>query len=209
MLSPSRFVEKQMAKRRENRVFQVLVSRAPNGLRLPHLKRLIPDLTEEAILQALAGLMKKGQVVPLESKNAFIPGRVISVYALSKPTQFPMKDTITIGGVEFPRSFHGDVVGAEDLNALIEAIAEYDATIETRITDLAAALTRRYWVNIATIFALFVAVFALILRTAEPLPVLPETTPLALLFMKAAELIPLAVVLFGFVVVLWLVLRMI
>ena len=207
MLSPSRFVAETLAKRRENRVFQVLATRAPNGLRLPHLMRLIPELNEETILQALEGLIKRGQVVLRESKNKLIPDRVIRVYSLEDATQFPMNETITIGGVEFPRSFHGDLVGAEDLNAFIEAIAEYDANIERRITDLAAAMTRRYWVNIATIFALFVAVFALIIRASEPLALDASTTPISLLYLKAAELAPLAIVLLAFVVTLWLLLR--
>jgi hypothetical protein len=207
MFSPAQLVARHLESQREQRVFDAIVSRAPNSLRLNVLKRLLPDISEERILEALNTLRERDVVVLREHPNTFIPGRVIRSYGLADPTKYPMKESISIGGVEFPRAFHGDMAGAEDLNSFVEAIAQYDATIEKRIGELAASMTRRYWINIATIFALFVAVFALILRASEPLRIDATITPVELLYLKAAELLPLALVLFLFILVLWLLLR--
>lgn len=207
MQTPSEFVAAQRANVRTQKVFEVLVDHAPNGMRLPHLKRRLPTIPEEQILEALNALAQKGRVAIQEAPNQRVPGRTITSYSLTNSIAYPMRETITIGGVEFPRAFNGDLTGAEDLNALSEAIAEYDAKIESRITDLAASMTRRYWANIATLFALFVGVFALILRATDPVVIDVSADPWRVAYFHAAKLVPLAVVLFGFVFATWISLR--
>lgn len=207
MPTPTELIAQHRARVRAQQVFQALVSRAPNGMRLPHIRRLLPSMSEEQILEALDSLVQQQRVEVRNNPNQFVPGRVITSYALADPTSYPMRETIMIGGVEFPRAFHGDMAGAEDLNAFTEAIAEYDAKIEGRIADLAAALTRRYWANIATLFALFVAVFALILRAADPLMIQGTADPVTLVILSTARLLPLALILFVFAILMWLLLR--
>jgi len=98
---------------------------------------------------------------------------------------------------------HGDVAGAEDLNVYSEALAAFDAKIESRIETLAANLTRRYWANISILFALFVAVFALILRTSDPIVIQGSYSAWDLAQMSAARLLPLAVILLVFPLLIW------
>lgn len=207
MLKPAEFIDNRRSRRRANKVFDVLVKRAPNGMRLPHLKKQLPSMTEVDILDALNILIEKKLIKLKNIPNNQIPGRVIRIYTLTNPTQYPMSETILIGEVEFPRSFHGDMMGAEDINAFTEAIAEYDSKIEKRITRLAASMTRKYWANIAALFALFVSIFALILRASEPIPYEGIPTPELIFWLKVAELGPLTLVLFLFVVVFWLSMR--
>jgi hypothetical protein len=207
MKTPAEIVAEERAKIRTQKVFETLVSRAPNGLRLPHLRRLLPSLTEEQILTSLNVLVECGRVEIKQAPNRFVPGRVITSYTLVDPTAYPIRETITIGGVEFPRAMHGDLAVAEDLNAFTEAIAEYDAKVETRIAELASSMTRRYWGNLATLFALFVGVFALILRATDPIAIEPSVDPWTVAGIYAARLIPLAAVLFMFVLGTWVVIR--
>jgi hypothetical protein len=102
---------------------------------------------------------------------------------------------------------HGDLAGAEDLNIFSESLAEYDSKMEGRITDLAAAMTRRYWTNIAILFALFVAVFAFILRATDPIVIEGSEDAAKLALTSTARLLPLAGILFGFVLSMWWLVR--
>ena len=207
MINPVKIIEERQRRKLEDRVLDVLISRAPNGLQLSSFRRILTDLTDQKILTALETLSQNGRVIPKTHTNQFIPGRVNIFYSLPSPTQYPMHDTIRIGDVEFPRFFHGDMADAEDINIFAEAMAEYDSKIVRRIGDLAATLTRRYWTNIATLFGLFVALFALILRASEPIALQASITPKDLFFLKVAELLPLAIILFLFVVALHFLLR--
>ena len=207
MQTPAQFVAEQRANVRTQKVFEALVGCAPNGTRLPHLRRVLPNMNDEHILAALDTLVSIGRVPVQHAPNQFLPGRTITSYALVDRERYPIRETITIGGVEFPRSMHGDLVGAEDLNALAEAIAAYDAKVEGRITALASAMTRRYWGNVATLLALFVAVFALILRASDPIVVEPTADVWRIVTIHAARLMPLAAILLAFVIATWLVVR--
>lgn len=207
MQTPAEFIAEQRANIRTQKVFEVLVSRAPNGMRLPHLRRLLPSLSEEQILDALNRLIERQRVEVRHAPNQFVPGRVITSYGLVDRDEYPMRETINIGGVDFPRAIHGDLAGAEDLNAFTEAIAEYDEKMESRIADLASSMTRRYWGNIATLFALFVGVFALILRATEPAEIDASVGAWTIVQIQAARLLPLAGILFAFVLGTWLAVR--
>lgn len=52
-------------------------------------------------------------------------------------------------------------------------------------------MTRRYWGNIATLFALFVGVFALILRASEPVEIGVSAGLWTIAAVQATRLVPL------------------
>jgi hypothetical protein len=191
----------------EDDLLSVLISRNPNGMRLENLRRLLEGLSDEEIQRAAEGLVGRGVLEIVEQPNARVPGRVIRTYILTDPSKYPIRETIVVGGLEFPRAFHGDVAGAEDLNAFIEAIAEYDATVKDRVSDLVDDLTRRYWVNMASLLGLFVAVFALIITGTQTVSATTQGSTHDLFWHNVAALGPLAVVLIGFVFLLRLFLR--
>jgi hypothetical protein len=89
----------------------------------------------------------------------------------------------------------------------LRRIAEYNATVESRVKNLADELTRRYWVNTAAVLAVFVAVFALITEGAETVSATTGGSAWDILWRNTAALAPLAVVLLGFVFALWVFLR--
>ncbi len=207
MPSRSERSSERNAEKRVEGVFKLLVSYAPNGMRLIHLRVYLSDMTEELIEQALDTLIEQGRVISRDSTNEMVTGRTYKFYSLTNPEAYPMKEFISIGGVDFPRMIQGDVVGAEDLNVYSEALAVFDAKIENRITNLAADLTRRYWANIAILFALFVAVFALILRASDPVLIEGSDSAWKLAQMSMARLLPLAVILLVFPILIWLFVR--
>lgn len=176
-------------------------------MRMPRLRTLLPHMTEEDIQESLETLFAEDRIVVERVPNNLVPGREVVTYLPKDSTAYPMKESIEVGGVEFPRLFHGDMVGAEDLNMFTEALAEYDSKVERRVEELASTLTRKYWANVAALFGLFVALFALILRATDPVR-LPQSSKFADVFLlQVARLGPLALILFGFVFALWLVMR--
>jgi hypothetical protein len=196
-----------IARRQEDAVLGALISRNPNGMRLENLRRLLDELTDEEIDGAAQRLADRGLLAIADHPNTRVPDRVVRTYTLTHPTSYPIRETVTVGEVEFPRAFHGDVAGAEDLNAFIEAISEYNATVETRVRRIAEDMTRRYWVNTAVLLGLFVAVFALIAKGSETVSGSASGSAVDLLWRNTAALAPLAVVLFAFVLSLWALLR--
>ena len=164
-------------------------------------------MQEELGEQALDALVEQKRVTSREQQNAEVVGRVYKVYSLTDPNAYPIRETITIGGIEFPRMISGDIVGGEDLNVYSEALAAYDAKIKSQMEDLATDLTRRYWANIAVLFALFVAVFALILRVSDPIVIQGSTDALKVAQMSAARLLPLAGILLVFPILIWWIVR--
>jgi len=205
-MANQRTSQRQMDRRMQD-VSRVLISFAPNGMRLAHLRIHLTDMQEELMEQALDALIEQKRVTSREEKNGMVAGRVHKIYSLTDPDAYPMRETITIGGIEFPRMIQGDVAGAEDLNVYSEALAAYDAKIKSQIAALAADLTRRYWANIAVLFALFVAVFALILRVSDPIVIQGSAEALKVAQMSAARLLPLAVILFVFPILIWWIVR--
>jgi hypothetical protein len=108
------------ARRHEDDLLGVLISRNPNGMRPENLRRH-SELTDEEIHEAALRLRARGLVRVVEHENVHQPGRVIRSYVLSDPAKYPVRESVRVGDVEFPRSLHGDLVGAEDLNGSIEA----------------------------------------------------------------------------------------
>lgn len=193
------------------RVFEILIEHAPNGLRVAHFKTtfqlLDQEASEEEILESLHALETRGLVTLKRQQNPIYPNRYIEFWSLTNPTQYPIREEKAVGDVQFARSISGDLVGAEDLNMFIEVMSKYDENVEKRVSDLASEMTRRYWANIAALLGVFVAVFALILRSTEPLLHISSSSAWVAFKMSLAIVSPLAIVLVAFVLILWLVMR--
>jgi hypothetical protein len=172
-------------------------------MRVEHLRRLLPNLSTEDIERGGRVLEQRRLITIGQHVNTMIPGRVLRTFTLTDPSKYPVQETVRIGDVEFPRSFQGDMAGAEDLNAYIEAIADYHATVEQRVTRLAEHLTRRYWGNMAALLGLFVGVFALITQGTQLISARADLPASTLFFRNLAAVGPLALVLSSFVVLLW------
>ncbi len=102
MQTPGELVADWRAKRRTQEVCETLVSRAPNGMRFPHLQRLLPGMTEEQILESLNTLVESKRLEVRNVPNKMVAGRTITVYQLVNPDAYPMRETITVGGIDFP-----------------------------------------------------------------------------------------------------------
>jgi hypothetical protein len=195
-------IEQRLARNRREKVYQALVNRAPNSVRITTLEHLLPGYSAEAILESAEQLRASNLIEINEMTNQYLPGRVIPVFKVKDVKNLPIIEKINVGDIEFPRLLDGDDANADDINVFIEALAEYDNKIEKRIENLTADMTRRYWADVATLVGLFVSVFALILRSSDPIVVQNLNGASDLFYLKLAELAPLAIILFGFVLML-------
>ena len=183
-------------------LLQVLIAHSPNAMRLALLRPLMKSFTDDRITAAASVLESRGLIAISEHPNPNLPGRAVKRFTLSDTSRYPLRETIRIGEIDFPRMLDGDRVQAEDVNGLTEAVERYNNTLESRIKDLSQELLTRYWGNVAVLLGLFVAVFALIITGAQTVTTTASGSTLHLFWRNVAALTPLAVVLLGFVAVL-------
>lgn len=63
-------------------------------------------------------------------------GETIITYKLRSYEDIPFSRTIMLGGVEIPRLLDTDKGRAEDINVMVEALAQYAASLEERFQRL-------------------------------------------------------------------------
>ncbi len=190
----------------QNAVLDILVSRAPNGIRFETFQRKLPHLALEEILNATNSLVLKGLVSREEFRNSFT-GQILVFIKLAEPSKYPIRHTIKIGSQEFPRFMQGDMAGAEDVNEPLEALAEYVQDLEKRFVQISNEQTQRYWGNTITLFGLFLAVFTLILSAIPKIQIDSTWSFEQVLWLNTATILPQFIVLVVFVIALRLIFR--
>jgi len=203
----SKFMADRKNAKLQNEILQALIDRVPNGIKLHGLERLFPDSSSDELGNALEKLIDQGLILHQPIENKSVPGRILHAYRLTDNTKYPVRQTYTIGGIEFPRLMYGDLVGAEDFLEIFETLDQYSKSLEKRFEDLTSKMTRKYWINMATLFALFISVFSLVIKASEAFTITSSTTYRDLFLFKLAELSPLAIILFAFIIMLRLILR--
>ena len=190
-------------------ILWVLIERVPNPVRLDMIERLLPQYTPEEVNEAIIALEKVDKKIKSRRHaNAIVPNRVIVAYELVNALDYPMKETFALGDQIFQRYFIGDMAGAEDMMEKFEALQSYLKSLEQKYADLTNEMTKRYWLNMITLFGLFISVFALIIKGSDPI-VVDATLPIdpwLLVQLKVAQLFPLALILFAFIIILRLLL---
>lgn len=188
------------------RLLDELVASNPNGFRLDRLPPSLQTMTIDDVDAAVSSLEQRHLISVQNHTNRLVPGRTYKTVGLVNVNSYPIHETIRVGDLELPRMIAGDTVGGSDLNTTIETIAKIDEYSRRRNEELLVRLTRRYWANTATVLGTFLAVFALILRSSEPL-VVDDRGPRDLFLLKLAEVAPLAIVLALFVIATYVLLR--
>jgi hypothetical protein len=193
----------------KNLILQILIDRVPNNVRLELILRQLPTYSEAEIFQALEMLNSDGKIISDFRTNPVVADRILKYYKLTNPSIYPNKETFTLGDQEYPRIFAGDTTNPEDMMEKFEALQTYLKTLEQRYSDLTSEMTKKYWLNMTTIFGLFIALFSLIIKGSEPILIdaSQPIAPLLLIELKFAQLLPLALIMFSFVLILRFALR--
>lgn len=180
-----------------NKVLQELIERNPNGFRLDRLPKPLQSLSHDEIKAAIEELEADGVAETMKTTNRIV-GRDYLIVKLSDISRYPIVETLNVNGREYPRMVAGDTLGGDDLNFFVEVVGEIEQRADEQLDAAVRRLTRRYWVTTSGLFSALLAVFALILRASEPFDV-AGLGAREVLLLKAAELGPLAIVLFLFV----------
>jgi len=114
-----------------------------------------------------------------------------------------------VGDIEVPRLIGAEPIAAfqDDYNEAIESLANYSVTLEEHFSRLVEDKLRGYWANIITIFGVFVAILGFILVGLPKITTDPSLPLLDIFALNVTQVLPLAIVLAIFVLVLHRIIR--
>lgn len=192
----------------QDAILRLLIDRAPNWVNEGMLRERLSGHGEAAVTAGIRALVDANRIIEeIDQRAGF--DRAVRYYRLSQLEGVPIRDAIKVGDVEVPRllSESNPKYFPEDFNETIERLAEYTAGLQRRFAELVKQEQRRYWANIVSIFSVFVAVLALIIVGLPQIRTDPSLSFCRIVALNSAQLLPLAVVLAIFVLVLRWVIR--
>ena len=196
-----------MSKKVEDAVLTLLIDRAPNFVSVNTILNRVATGTPEDIRGALESLRERNLVEKLTDPREQT-GYPEDFFRLKNLTGVPIRTHIRVGDVDVPRLMSDSRANLlpEVFNESVERLAEYAGSLETRFKDIVQKELRQYWSSFVGIVGVMIAVFSLII---VGLPRIKTDTALGfweIVWTNAAQLVPIAVVLALFVLVLrWVV----
>ncbi len=186
-----------MAAEREikNKVLKEIHRRAPNEVREDTILRSLSGDNPGAVAAAIQELVDE-KAIRKDVHYAGAIERELGVYSLPSYRNIPFEEYIPVGNTRVPRQISTDQIRPEEINEMVEAVAEYSKSLEARFQEIVRKETRGYWANIITLFGLFIALFSLIVSSFGTGS-----------GVKSEQIIPLGIVLAIFVLVLKLLFR--
>ena len=173
-------------------IHSTLVERAPHGLTVDNLIQLIQGEGSKSIIDCLNQLIEEGIVSKRE-------GNIKDDYCLTSYENIPTKKYININGIKVPRMLANDTARPEDINLFFESLANKTAEIENTIEERLNEKLKSYWANIIILFGVFIGLFALIITFVQKVEIKGSETFWNVLSLNTAQVVPLAIVLAGFV----------
>lgn len=198
-----KIIDNLKKKKHRKMVFDSIVERAPNSyLDYKLFKQFVETeaMKKEELDEVIRSLLDEEKIIKITNKNKYVPGRIRTGYQVADFSKLELNETISVGSIEFKRFFYGDMMGAEEMNEIFEAILRYDQMIENKLENLKKNMVKEYWANLATVFGLFISVLVLMLRSTEPLMIESATTYSEIFLFKLVQLSPLALILLFFVI---------
>jgi len=189
-------------------IIRLLTYKAPNFVREGMLEHHLQKYDKTTLTTAIQELIEEKKIVEkIDPREA--AGSPVRYLQLASFENIPIRNSIKVGDVEVPRvlSSGGAQFLPEEINEPIEQLASYADQLEGRFAELVKAEQRKYWANVVSIFGVFMAILALVLRGAPQIITDPSLSFMDVVILNLAHILPLAVVLAIFVLVLRLVIR--
>lgn len=175
-----------------NRMLTIFIERAPNSLTTNNLIGFLPGSDLQALEKELQKMVSERVLVERSTaKN--------KDYLLLSYENLPIKEYVSVKGIKVPRLIAGDTVRPEDVNIFFEVLARRTLEVETEAERKLDDRLRSYWGNVITLFGAFIGVFSLIVGFLKTVPMDKDTTFASVFILSAAQVLPLALVLGGFV----------
>jgi len=191
----------------KNRILEFLIERAPNNVSEKIIERELKEFESEKIARALDALVTAESI----GLNTDIRGgkqASVNYYYLLSYKDIPVRENIRIGEVSVQRLLSTSSVTylPEDFNDAIESLAKYADGLEERFKTLVAKEQQKYWVNLISIFGVFIAILAFILVGLPKIETNPTMTFGQIVAASFAQIVPVAIVLVIFIVLLrWII----
>lgn len=192
----------------ENAIIRLLMERAPNWVNDRVLKRTLPDISDGILTGAIDQLINSGKIVRAEDSR----GGHVDTVVYYRPASYegmPVKDVIKFEDVEINRllASGNPVFFPEEFNEAVENLAKHANGLQERFQRLVRKEQQKYWGNIISIFGVFISILAFILVGLPKITTEPTLSFCKVVVLNLGQLLPLAVVLAIFIVVLRVVIR--
>ena len=139
----------------EKQIIEILRFRAPNSVVDIIIYDTLRDTDQDKINEALDKLIEK---------EIIIEKKIINRSFKLKSYEFDsVRETIQLGDREIPRLINGDQSRIEDINYAMESLAEYTNNLEKKFENKLVKQIQSYWLNIITLFAVFIALFSFVI----------------------------------------------
>lgn len=197
-----------MNKKARAAILRLLVDRIPNFVPKAAIRARLAQFSDADVCQTLDELVKIGEV---DFRDDPRPETGLSTrfYRLKSFTGLPVRDTIRIGNVDLPRLLSDSQASLfpEVFNESLEQVADYARDLEKRFAELVRRQQRRYWANVAALFGVFISVLSLVLVGLPKITTDPQLPFWDVVRLNLAQVLPIAVVLAIFLLIMRLVVR--
>ena len=193
----------------EDQILKILIDKNPNYVAKETVIRILSKKFSPTQLdEAFKALVDCKKIISRVDPRK-LTGLPITYYRIKDPSLYPVQPSIRLGNMDIPRlPCDADPrYLPEVLNEQIELLADYTDSLEKRFIKLVKKQQRRYWANLLGIFAALLSVMALVI-TGLPKITVPSTMTFKEVFLvNSAQVLPIALVLALFIIVLRIIIR--
>jgi len=198
-----------MRSKPKDQILKILIDRNPNYVAKETFIRLLSKKFKHIQLDgAFKSLLESKQIISFVDPRK-ISDAPITYYRIKDPSLYPVRPYISLGGMDVPRllSDANPTYLPETLNEQIELLAYYTDNLEKRFRKLVEKQQRRYWSNLIGIFGALLSVMALVITGLPKITVSSTMTFKEVLLVNSAQVLPIALVLALFVIILRIIIR--
>jgi len=197
-----------MLRKAKSEVLNLLIEKNPNYVSELSIKNRIKKFDSDVIDSAISALLESGEIDKKIDERK-ISGNPVSFYCIKDKSRYPIRETIRVGDVEVPRLISDSQIGLfpEILNEQLEHLADYTRNLEKRFLEIIQKEQRKYWANVLGIFGALLSILALVLVGLPKIQTDPSLSFWQVVEYNFAQLLPIAIVLALFAIVLRLIIR--
>ena len=193
-----------MSENLEDDILREFQNRAPNPIHADLLHYIFQtEIPKDKIIVALEKLLNEnkigyfgiGNLRPKQSN----PNYITYSLPVANYISIPIKPYFKFGSHKVPRILSNSPISSEQINIITEFLAKYTEELTKEIEEKYENSVKQYWVNLITVFGLFLAVFALITASSQKITIDGGKNFWDIVGLNVAQVLPLALVLFGFI----------
>lgn len=196
----------------KNRIKKLFIERYPNSLMEVHIVNELDGWDVNEINESLEQLVKDGflslRTDPVRLRTN--PSEVIlerKSYFIAQELNVPIETEINVGGVDIPRMIDGDVARGEDINATALRFNKVFSRMSEDLRNELKHETTKFWGTLVTTFGLFLSIFSLLNLSIKLVPYSSDMALKEVLLQSIVNILPLAIVLAVFTIVLYVIFR--